>query len=1008
MFEIHYSPGLSELISRLDNSREIKEFEKLPFPIAYTLKRAQQGKLDWSFLLNDIPQVLLRYLAIISIADYFHSSGKPDLEINSQIRQFSRNLSFGHWLKIIRSCSAGIQNPAIPELLSVFNTIENGKYTAKLIYPRLSIKTQHQGLLSTIITARNKFIGHGTSLLLEEKEEISPYLIELMRASLHLFEPIWKYDLINIISNDKKKTSYLLKGNESFKSVSTPTESCKDISSFLMRDGEFKLQIYPFLISGSPEKNQIPSIICEEHELYLLNQIYKKQIPTFVGLNGGSSRKPYLSQKFGEILDSKRVWDIQDGISYDQIIDQIRIRANNILEDAKANKIYIPDRIVSRKSVSSLFENFLHDEISRALFLTGPSGSGKTCSIIDLFKHQVGKGNVSVLMRGAELPRDIVKHRQIERFFSKDLGVNIDISKLLETVTTHGNGKLLVVFDGIDEFTASNRDASLLFRAINSFISEYENYKSLKVIVSARSEELYAFFPQGKPPPDANIECYYNSDIGGFHELPPLTESETQKILLKNNIPEDKVKEYIAIGKDDIRNPYVIQKVCAGAIEIDDIADLKSSQITDKFLSKRLGRDKELWHVVQKLVKTISKNKDLVISRDALSENSPALLKELQADNNRILTILRELEIIEYLDTYDNEGYPSWSIKITSDKIFTALSRRLGISTLKMSLIPPLMAFAILITSGVVLARFVIQTTLKDLAILQNMTDALVKQSDKILFNNLYLDLLPIHNELINLFVESIVRFAVLLLTLYLATTVSTSIYNYIRILSAGKDPRLHFFKEHFDSCINKKILIFSLPLLVVSSLWTIYNIKAGSVSFTEAGYPVILVLFLFSVILPIWVSVSVKKTVSIGTPLVKECFLSPESLKREIRDYLFDGSLFLTFIILLITIFNTPFDFIISADKYSEFRGELIQGAELVTINQIEKMEPFVVDFYEKRVKLIDIITDSFGHTIEELFHPISPTKLILLLSLVVLCTTALPLISRKFLAYRYQTDRL
>jgi hypothetical protein len=153
MFELSCSPKLNELLEELDDSWEALQIDRLPFPLAYTLERLRQEDYAWDFLLKDMLHVLLKYVAIIAVADYLHASEKPDFNVNDELRQIALNMSEGHWLKIIRACATRPGVSVVPEVSEIFGNIEQRPYTARLMLPRISLKTGRQGILSTLIIA---------------------------------------------------------------------------------------------------------------------------------------------------------------------------------------------------------------------------------------------------------------------------------------------------------------------------------------------------------------------------------------------------------------------------------------------------------------------------------------------------------------------------------------------------------------------------------------------------------------------------------------------------------------------------------------------------------------------------------------------------------------------------------------------------------------------------------------------------------------------------------------
>ena len=95
MLELHATPALEALAADLDGDWEASRLECLPFPIAYTLLRLRRSDYEWELLLKDMPNILLKYVAIVGAADYLASS-EPDFDVNEELQQLALNMSLDH------------------------------------------------------------------------------------------------------------------------------------------------------------------------------------------------------------------------------------------------------------------------------------------------------------------------------------------------------------------------------------------------------------------------------------------------------------------------------------------------------------------------------------------------------------------------------------------------------------------------------------------------------------------------------------------------------------------------------------------------------------------------------------------------------------------------------------------------------------------------------------------------------------------------------------------------
>lgn len=675
MIEIACSPKLKTLVDGLGDDWEAALIPELPFPLAYTLEKLRRKNYAWEFLLKDTLHILLKYLAIISTADYLHTSREPDFDVNDGLKQLMRNMSEGHWMEIIRACALRKGKRAVLALPEVYSELEKGELSAGLVFPRIGIKTGRQGILSTLITARNKFFGHGMSLSREEKEQITPQVTRLLRAALAIGRPLWRYDLVHMFQRDGLDMRPLeLRGLSDFRRVALP-DNASGADCFLMLNNRFVLKLFPMIYGSSPEKHHSASILDEESELYILNQIAGKKVPAYMGLNGGSIRRTDLKSQINEVMQKKRVWENRKDIATEYALEFINKKTAFKIEDAERNNLYIPERYVDRDSVSQIIRDFINDKDSRALFMTGVSGAGKTAAAIHFIRQLNTEKHAAILIRAVELPTNVVKPKRFEHWLSAELGLQGVFSEILARASKVGNGRFVILIDGMNEFIAAGRDASLLFGALNHFIADYADHTALKVIMTSRSDSLGVFLPKGSLPLEADESLYFRPHGADYYEIGLLADDEVVDMLARLQVHKSVAKEYLLSGGEKIRNPSILAKVASGAIAPEDLVHMDRHRITTRFLVKRIGRDRHLKHALIDLVELMGKSKDMVVSADILEKRAPKMLQRLQADNSRILTTLRDLEIIQQIDFEDDESLPSWKLSISHDSIFEVISR---------------------------------------------------------------------------------------------------------------------------------------------------------------------------------------------------------------------------------------------------------------------------------------------------------------------------------------------
>ena len=356
-------------------------------------------------------------------------------------------MSEGHWFRLIRTCALSQNDFAIKELPEMYNNLEDSSYKAKIIIPAFNIKTEKQGIFSTLITTRNKLFGHGMSLSADEKEILKPKIIALFRAVIYIYKPLWEYDLAYSFGGKHSNKMFNLKGTENFDEINlTPNE--ESTLTFLAQDGEFKLKLFPIIFADKPASKRNITILDKESEIFILNNIARKKIPSFMGLSGENKKRQDLSESFDSLMSEKNVWDKRQDIELDNIFNYLIEKAQEKIDDSELNNLYLKEQFVERRSVTKHIDDYIKDDTKRALFISGVSGCGKTSSIIHL-TDKLSKSKESVLfLRAIEFDKDIVRPKSLERLILAELGYKGTMDEVLERAKKHGNGKFTIIIDG--------------------------------------------------------------------------------------------------------------------------------------------------------------------------------------------------------------------------------------------------------------------------------------------------------------------------------------------------------------------------------------------------------------------------------------------------------------------------------------------------------------------------------------------------------------------------------
>jgi hypothetical protein len=702
MVEIIYSPQLKTLSSSLDDTWEKEMVDQLPFPIAYHLKQLQNENYPWDFLLKDMLHILLKYLAIVATSDYLHSRNEPDFDVNEQLQNFRLNMSEGHWLRLLRTCSTSKNILVISELKEIFNTVEKGSYYAKISWPEINIKSDNAGILSTLVTLRNKLLGHGKSPSEQDKQILKPQILGLLRTVLYLYQPVWKYDLVYVFERKKDSQAYVLKGINNFIQIEKPGSTFPS-KCFLAQNNNVAVNLFPLVLSDKPKLTSQITLIDLQSEQYILEHIDTHFKPEYIGVSGANYKSE--SAELNHLLENMKVWTKRQDVELDEIFGKLKGKTLENIEDIEFNNLFKTRSYLHRKDTEDILNSFVEDNNSRALIVSGVSGCGKTTSIIHFVNSLLSDNKNVLLIRAIELPERVQKPREFERWMVEYLGYNGKFEEVLNYVKTSGSGKLVIILDGINEFTAIGRDASKLFNNINHFLATYQDSAELKAIISMRSDTLNFFLPGGKLPVDAIEELYYKHNNYDYFEIGTLSVDEGLKLLEIFKIPTDKARNIMGALKESMQTPQVFYKIASGAITPEDLKGMDTLKITGRFLEKRLGRDKELKKLCHDLVGVMGKTKDMNLTEEQLTDKAPKLLAKLKDNNNHFLNVLSDLEIIQQIKSEDKTGNPSSAILLAHDTIFEALSKGVDKSTKKTKQIPMAIGIIMMIFSLIMMMQ---------------------------------------------------------------------------------------------------------------------------------------------------------------------------------------------------------------------------------------------------------------------------------------------------------------
>ena len=901
MLEVQLSDDLNRLVSGLDVDWEASKSENLPFPIAYALTRLHQEDYPWDLVMAGVLNALLKYMAALGVSDYLQGDGEPDFDVNDAVKQLARPMSEGKWLDIIRKCAKYKGPRVITEFPEVWADLEEGRYWAKLSSPEFSAQTGRQGLLSNLITLRNRVYAHGGwALTSEEKTQVGDQVVPLIRAVVHVLQPLLSYEVAQTFTESRPPRTLVLRGVGSFKEIVSPPEA-GDASCFLLnREGAFAMQLHPIAFASRPEKQHRPTMLDEESEMYVLNNLERRRIPVYLGLGGGQSRREDLSEPLSDALKEKRVWENRQDIELDSVVSFLGTKTAAQLVSLEENGLFEEATYVERPECEDLLRQFIADTESQALFLSGRSGGGKTATVLHLVDERVQRNEATMLIRALELPTGIVKPHAFERWLTAALGYTGKFKQILQRCQADGHGQFVLIVDGLNEFTAAGRDSSLLFRAINTFLAAHEEEHALKVIMTSREDMLNVFLPGRKLPLDVDESLYFRPHGQDYASIDPLSASEAREILNRSGIPTDRIDALLRRDASSLRNPRILRQIALGALGPEDLKDLDERGITSRFIDRRLGRDRQLRKTLLELVELMGKVRDQTVSEDVLAEKSPKLSARLQAEGGQMITTLRELGMVQVTEQVNEDGDPTWSIALAHDALFDALHARQQRSLLTSSVLTTLTIFGVIAIVVIFLARnmhnifyasFDAEGIRNDISLKVERLD--LPAASKVELHAACRALHKMHEAwvttIITTFTTTAWRASTAIGVPIALLMLLDNIGCHVLRRRDGRAPRLIYYDLARQQRNLKRLHWVITPTAIAVVAWSIVRVirvedPRDQREIIQAMWPLVVLGAGMSFLLP-WLSYARGRAIAAGTDLLKEARLSPESLKNDVCD---------------------------------------------------------------------------------------------------------------------------
>jgi hypothetical protein len=374
-----------------------------------------------------------------------------------------------------------------------------------------------------------------------------------------------------------------------------------------------------------------------------------------------------------ELVDphkARRLLVRRTDIELGNVLDFAHRRLGIRLAELEGEGVFDPRRYVHREAIHQKLEDFVAQVDCRALFLAGISGAGKSTAVFEWARRRSLAGTPVLLLRGGELASDAVDPTRLREHFCAELGTVRTFREILNQAA-EVCVPFVVVLDGINEFTAAGRDASLLFQAINQVIVECRAQVALRVVVTARSEGLGQFLPGGELPREGEGDFWMKESGKPYLEVGTLTVEEGVAFLVAHGADADHARRLVNVTS--LRTPDVLRKVAFGRLDVSDLAGADSARITMRVVMARLGSDGQLRSLVHRLIRLMNRTRDLTLDERTLKKAEPQLHLQLRKNGDALLGRLRELRIVGVVQrTRDGCRERTWAITMQHHSLFEA------------------------------------------------------------------------------------------------------------------------------------------------------------------------------------------------------------------------------------------------------------------------------------------------------------------------------------------------
>lgn len=651
----------------------------LPFPVAFAWDRVRKEPTPWNRLFRDGLETVLRYLGVVAASEYLAEEDHTDPGVNDALKPLGRGgPSAGHWLQLVRRC-ARREPPgrrALPGLEEGWQQVEEER-RVRLVWPRRNLDTQPQGLLSTLVTARNHLFGHGVAPEPGERDAAARRLRKLYRLALESLAPVWRHALHLPVPADGGERFLRLRGLQDFAAVEPPASA--GTGGWVEGRGGVPVPLYPLALADRPGTGE-GTLLGRSAELYLINYLRRSEVPVYMGLRGDVGERPDLADDVSALFERKGVWERRRDLELDQVLAYAaEDKAERSLEYFRRDGLYTPAAHVDRSDLQEELDAFLASGDARLLFVTGRAGTGKTASLARWTERLRDRDAPVLLLRAIELPeREVTSAPRLEEWLCGELGWDGDLAEVLDRAAEREPGRLVIVLEGLNEFADLGRDLDGLWRAVNELAERHAEHEALKVVVSARSEgpRPEAYLPGGDPPARfADPSVYWRSDGEHFLRVEGLSPDESVDALVRRGVGDDRARRAVREHGDALSNPMNVVRFADGILAGDELDEVTAEGLTLSFLERRVSDSPDLQEVLRDLIAVLGEEKSSALTLETIRDEDPDLAEALRPGSG-LLDRLRAFELVRAHHVEGSDGRPVPVLSLGDDRLFDTLWRR--------------------------------------------------------------------------------------------------------------------------------------------------------------------------------------------------------------------------------------------------------------------------------------------------------------------------------------------